>query len=48
MDLRLTFNEVPAEYDRLRPLYPDMLSADLIAYSGLDATKKVLEIGIGA
>jgi SAM-dependent methyltransferase len=48
MDLRLTFNEVPEEYGRLRPHYPDELSYDLIAYSMLDATKKALEIGIGA
>ncbi len=48
VDLRLTFNEVPEEYDRLRPVYPDELSSDLIAYSLLDATKKGLEIGIGS
>ena len=48
MDLRLTFNEVLIEYDRLRPQYPGELSADLIAYSGLDTTKKAIEIGIGA
>lgn len=48
MDLRLTFNEVSEEYGRLRPHYPDALSSDLIVYSMLDATKKALEIGIGA
>jgi len=47
MDLRLTFNEVPAEYDRLRPRYTDALFQDVIAFSALDATKKALEIGIG-
>ena len=47
MDLRLTFNEVPEEYDRLRPQYPDTLSVDVIQYSALDKTKKALEIGIG-
>lgn len=47
MDLRLTFNEVAEDYDRLRPHYPDALAADLIAYAALDATKKALEIGIG-
>lgn len=47
MDLRLTFNQVPEDYDRLRPHYPDALASDLIAYSGLDSTKKALEIGIG-
>jgi ubiquinone/menaquinone biosynthesis C-methylase UbiE len=44
----LTFNEVSEDYGRLRPHYPDALSADLIAYSMLDDTKKALEIGIGA
>lgn len=47
MDLRLTFNEVPEEYDCLRPKYPDTLSVDVIQYSMLDKTKKALEIGIG-
>ena len=47
MDLRLAFNEVTEEYDRLRPHYPDALSSDLISYSKLNATKKALEIGIG-
>ena len=48
MDLRLTFNEVSEEYGRLRPHYPDALSADVIAYSMLDGASKALEIGIGA
>jgi SAM-dependent methyltransferase len=48
MDLRLTFNEVAEDCGRLRPHYPDALSEDLIAYSMLDDTQKVLEIGIGA
>jgi ubiquinone/menaquinone biosynthesis C-methylase UbiE len=48
MDLRLTFNEVSEEYGRLRPHYPDALSADVIAISMLDGAKKALEIGIGA
>ena len=47
MDLRLTFNEVPAEYDRLRPRHTDALFRDIIHFSALDATKKALEIGIG-
>lgn len=47
MDLRLTFNEVPAEYDNLRPQYTDDLFADIIQFSSLDKTKKALEIGIG-
>ena len=48
MDLRLSFNEVSSEYDRLRPHYPDALSPDLIAYSMLNAEKDALEIGIGS
>jgi ubiquinone/menaquinone biosynthesis C-methylase UbiE len=48
MNLCLTFNEVSNEYDRLRPRYPHELSADLIAYSRLNSTKKAIEIGIGA
>ena len=47
MDLRLTFNEAPEEYDRLRPEYPDKLSVDVLQYSALDKTKEALEIGIG-
>ena len=40
MDLRLTFNEVPEEYDNLRPRYTDALFTDVIQYSALDKTKK--------
>ena len=47
MDLRLTFNEGPKEYDRLRPHYPANLSAEVIRFSALDKTGKALEIGIG-
>lgn len=47
MDLRLTFNEVPAAYDHLRPKYTEALFMDVIKYSALDAKKKALEIGIG-
>jgi len=47
IDLRLTFNEVSAEYDKLRPQYPDSLFGDVLAFSNLDSTKKALEIGIG-
>ena len=47
MDLRLTFNEVPVEYDNLRPQYTDDLFTDIIQFSFLDKTKKALEIGIG-
>ena len=41
------FNEVPALYERVRPLYPDELFTDLIAVTGVYATSSVLEIGCG-
>ena len=47
MDLRLTFNEIPAEYDKLRPQYAEDLFKDVILFSSLDKTKRALEIGIG-
>ena len=47
MDLRLTFNEISAEYDRLRPGYADALFSDVIQFSGLGPAEKALEIGIG-
>lgn len=47
MDPRLTFNEDPAAYDRLRPTYAPQLFADLLGYSGMSAAGHALEIGIG-
>jgi SAM-dependent methyltransferase len=47
MDPRLAFNEVAAEYDRLRPGFIPELYEDIFAYSGIDASWRVLEIGIG-
>src|SRR5256885_9205383 len=41
------FNEVPELYDRVRPGYPDALSADLAAVTGLGARSAVLEVGCG-
>ena len=35
MDLRLTFNEVPELYDRLRPTYVSELYKDIVEYSGI-------------
>ena len=43
MDLRLTFNEVPTEYDNLRPQYVDALFRDVIRFSALGKAKKALE-----
>jgi SAM-dependent methyltransferase len=45
--LRTTFEEVPELYDRARPLYPAELFDDLVAYAGLAAGSRVLEIGCG-
>src|SRR5919198_4251645 len=45
--LRVTFEEVPELYDRARPLYPPTLFDDLVAYAGLAAGSRVLEIGCG-
>jgi SAM-dependent methyltransferase len=45
--LRTTFEEVPELYDRARPLYPAELFEDLVAYAGLEAGSRILEIGCG-
>src|SRR5919197_1861623 len=45
--LRATFEEVPELYDRARPLYPPALFDGLVAYAGLAAGARVLEIGCG-
>ena len=47
MDLRLTFNEVPELYDRLRPTYVTELYRDIEEYSGISDKSRILEIGIG-
>lgn len=47
MDLCLTFNEVAATYDRLRPTYADALFDDVIRFSRLGGSGQALEIGIG-
>lgn len=47
MDKRLTFNEEVANYDKFRPKYCKELFDSIIEYSGLDATKKAVEVGIG-
>ncbi|MCU1504480.1 MAG: putative methyltransferase [Ilumatobacteraceae bacterium] len=41
------FNEAPALYERVRPLYADELFTDLVAVTGVDATSSVLEFGCG-
>lgn len=47
MDLRLKFNEDAENYDKWRPDYVPELFDEIISYSGMDETKKALEIGIG-
>lgn len=46
-DLRLTFNEDEANYDKWRPSYVPELFDEIIKYSDLDQSKRALEIGIG-
>lgn len=47
MDLRKTFNEDAANYDRARPGYVPELYADILAYKPLTQASHALEIGIG-
>lgn len=47
MELALTFNEDVPNYDHSRPSYPVQLYSDIFAYTAVDKTKEVLEIGIG-
>lgn len=47
MDRRFSFNEDEENYDRCRPTYPEELFQDVIAYAGLHAASKAIEIGIG-
>jgi len=47
MDLRLTFNSDPSNYEKFRSTYIDVLFDDLIKYSTIDNKMKAIEIGIG-
>ena len=47
VDLRLKFNEDEVNYDKWRPTYVPELFDEIIQYSGINETKKALEIGIG-
>lgn len=47
MDLRLTFDEDPNNYDKWRPTYVKEMFDDIIGYSELNDSKSALEIGIG-
>lgn len=42
-----TFNTVADTYEKIRPGYPDELYKALFAYAPLDATRSVVEVGIG-
>jgi SAM-dependent methyltransferase len=43
----MIFDEDALNYDRYRPTYVQELFDNVIAYSGLDGSKKALEIGVG-
>ncbi len=47
MEAKNTFDLFVNDYDRLRPQYPIALYEDIIAYSGIKAGAKLLEIGAG-
>ena len=47
MEQRFTFDSVASLYDSARPIYPDALFDDVIAFAGLNDTDTVLEIGCG-
>jgi SAM-dependent methyltransferase len=46
-DLGRVFNEVAELYDRVRPVYPGELFADLVAVTGMGERSSVLEVGCG-
>lgn len=47
VDKKLTFNEDPELYDRMRPKYPVELINDVILKTALSKDKEILEIGPG-
>ena len=47
MELRETFNEDAANYDRYRPTYPPELIRDIFAYSRIGKGSLLVEIGVG-
>lgn len=48
MEQRATFNQVAGLYGSARPGYPDALVADVIAFAGVRAGDRVLEVSCGA
>ncbi|WP_047463185.1 trans-aconitate 2-methyltransferase [Rhizobium rhizogenes] len=47
MEQRFTFDGVAALYGGVRPVYPEPLFDDIIAFAGLTSTDRILEIGCG-
>ena len=47
IEKRTHFDEIVANYDRMRPEYPGELFRDVIKFSGPGKSKKALEIGAG-
>jgi SAM-dependent methyltransferase len=47
MELKKTFNEVIDDYDYARPKYPDELQEDIIQYSSINKSSRILEVGAG-
>lgn len=44
---RTHFDEITENYDKIRPMFPNKLFADVLEYAGTGAGKKALEIGAG-
>ncbi|HEX8045582.1 class I SAM-dependent methyltransferase [Rhizobium sp.] len=47
MEQRFTFDGVAALYGGARPVYPEPLFDDIVAFAGLDDMDRILEIGCG-
>ena len=47
MELRVSFDEDAANYDKYRPGYPQLLFEDVISYSQIKSGSRLVEIGIG-
>jgi 2-polyprenyl-3-methyl-5-hydroxy-6-metoxy-1,4-benzoquinol methylase len=47
LEQRFTFDGVAALYGGARPIYPEPLFDDIVAFAGLAATDRILEIGCG-
>jgi len=45
--IRVVFDEAPEDYDAGRPIYPEALTEDVIALSGIPEDGRILEIGPG-